>query len=275
MPARDVFICHASTDKAAYARPLAELLTRRNLSCWIDEAEIRLGEGIFDAINDGLRLARYVAVLVTEDFLSRDWVARELAAAFNLEVERQETVILPLLAVDAALWKRQYPLLADKRFIRLDEDLDAVADEIASLFERSAQRDWAFHHPQRYTGPVWTRIASDFGTTVPSVHLTLRWGPFIKSLDVDLSGGPVSLIHHKLKEDVVPLHVECEPPAVVTVGQGPAPDPRPRAIPSDEGWTRAAGMPVIDPLPMLIEPLPHDRTDLADLLGEPDEESDQ
>jgi len=54
MPIRDVFICHASADKETHARPLAAALLRRAISTWMDEAEIRPGGSILDAINEVL-----------------------------------------------------------------------------------------------------------------------------------------------------------------------------------------------------------------------------
>lgn len=96
--------------------------------------------------------------------------------------------------------------------------------------------------------------------------MKLRWGPYVKDLEVRVADGPESLLHNKLQPDSITLHVECHPPMIVTFGLGPSPDPRPRAIPSDEGWTRAAGMPVDAPQPLLIEPTPTDPDELADLL---------
>jgi len=40
----DVFICHASEDKDAVARPLAKALEARGLTVWLDEFQIKLGD---------------------------------------------------------------------------------------------------------------------------------------------------------------------------------------------------------------------------------------
>jgi len=34
---RDIFICHASEDKADVVRPLVNLLLQNGISCWFDE----------------------------------------------------------------------------------------------------------------------------------------------------------------------------------------------------------------------------------------------
>ena len=38
----DTFICHASEDKEAIARPLHEALAKLGVRSWLDESEIRL-----------------------------------------------------------------------------------------------------------------------------------------------------------------------------------------------------------------------------------------
>ena len=44
--AHDFFICHASEDKDAVARPLAEELQSRGFSVWYDEFELDVGDSL-------------------------------------------------------------------------------------------------------------------------------------------------------------------------------------------------------------------------------------
>lgn len=240
MPARDVFLCHASPDKTPYVRPLAEELGRRAVSCWVDEAMIDTGDSIIDALNDGLQLSRYVLVMVTPNLLARRWPRRELNAALWKEVRTGRTVIIPVLAVPDDAWADAFPLLADKLHLRWDEGPPAVADAVAARFDRRPAADWAYEHPRDWTGPVWIRC----NPVVDERHvLTLRWGPYLREVVHDPAGSERwSMIHHKIHRDRVTLHVHSEPPAVVTFGQGPSPDVAPNAFNIDEGWTRASGV---------------------------------
>lgn len=267
MPPRDVFICHASPDKAAYARPLAASLSRQGVSSWLDEAVLQAGDSITDAISDGLRLANYVVVVVTPKLLDRTWPRKELNAAFAREVRLRQVVIIPVLAADPDDWADAFPLLADKLYLSWSAGPDAVAAEIARRFNRVPAVDWVFEHPKHYVGTVWTRCTP----RVLAPHkVTFRWGPLLRVVEwtpADLI--PVSLVHHKVNSDQVPMHVGVDPAAIVTVGQGPAPDSTPNAINIDEGWVRSAGAPIKVAKPPGDLPLPRERSALADQLGEP------
>ena len=269
MPARDVFLCHASPDKASIARPLAASLAQRAISCWLDEAIIEPGDSITDAVNDGLRLSRYVVVVVTAELLSRPWPRKELNAAFSREIRAGQVVVIPVLAVDHNHWADTFPLLADKLYLSWSAGADAVADAIASRFQRTPAADWACVHPLDWVGPVWIRCTpqSDSEHT-----LTLRWGPLIRRVSHSPHGTlPWSLVHHKTEADQVTLHVNVEPDAIVTFGQGPPPDNAPAAFNIDEGWVRASGSSIEAIIPPSGIPLGTDRSHLARLLGRADD----
>lgn len=49
----DVFISHASEDKAAVARPLRDALTTHGVTVWLDETQMRIGYSLRRKIDDG------------------------------------------------------------------------------------------------------------------------------------------------------------------------------------------------------------------------------
>lgn len=64
----DVFICHASEDKDAVARPLAEALRERHIDVWYDEFSMKVGDSLREAIDRGLANCRYGIVVVSPAF---------------------------------------------------------------------------------------------------------------------------------------------------------------------------------------------------------------
>lgn len=126
---RDVFISHASEDKAEIARPLAEALKQRGLSVWFDEYELTLGDRLRRKIEEGLRVSRYGVTVLSDNFFRKKWPQEELDALFALETESKK--ILPvwhrLSATDIA---RYAPLLADRLAVSTEIGVDAVADAI-------------------------------------------------------------------------------------------------------------------------------------------------
>ena len=49
----DIFICHASEDKEAIARPLANALKQAGLDVWYDEFTLTLGDSLRRKIDHG------------------------------------------------------------------------------------------------------------------------------------------------------------------------------------------------------------------------------
>lgn len=135
MTMRDVFLCHASEDKAAVIRPLVLALDSAGITFWYDEAEVQWGDSITDRVNKGLRLSRYVLVVLSEAFVEKAWPQRELNAALNIEASTGEIRVLPLVVGDPEQRKtilETFPILNDKLFIRWESDPAPVVDALRS-----------------------------------------------------------------------------------------------------------------------------------------------
>lgn len=132
-PSKDVFLSHANADKEQYVRPFAEALARKGISCWLDEAEIRWGDKISAAIDEGLRNSRFVIVFLTPAFLGRNWPEAELYSALNRENSEGRTVVLPILAQDSVAVFERYPLLRDKSYQLWRDDIEAIVSEFRNL----------------------------------------------------------------------------------------------------------------------------------------------
>lgn len=133
---RDVFLCHASEDKAAVLEPLRAAFDRAGISYWYDCAELRWGDSLIAKVNEGLRISRFVLVVLSPHFHGKPWPERELNAALNLEASSGEVKVLPLLC--GTVEERdsrisRLPLLNDKfHFIWTGE----VAPIVEALKER-------------------------------------------------------------------------------------------------------------------------------------------
>lgn len=240
MVGRDVFICHAHLDKAAFMRPLSELLNRRGISCWLDEAQILPGDSLVEKINEGLRTSRIVLVIITDAFLDRNWPQKEMNSALSREIRTGEVLVVPVLCIDHDRYFDRYPLLEDKLYLDWRAGPRSLADHIAAFFPRTAAPEWHYRHPTEYVGLVWIRLVPSHDNLEVIHQLTLRWGPYIRTVELTpVQPHPISLMHHKTNNDSVILHVSVQPPSVVTFGQGPPPDES--FLNVDEGWTRSAG----------------------------------
>jgi hypothetical protein len=126
----DVFISHASEDKAEVARPLAKLLNEMGLRVWLDEQQLLLGDSLSRKINAGLAMSRFGVLVLSKTFLEKDYPQREMQALLARQTA-DERYILPILhKVDHSLLLRRVPLLSDLLSVSTDTGLNTVATAI-------------------------------------------------------------------------------------------------------------------------------------------------
>lgn len=92
----DVFISHASEDKATVAKPLAEALLARGYDVWLDKFVVKLGDSLPERIDDGLSSCRYAVVILSPHFVSKQWTKRELDGLVARETQEGAKRILPV-----------------------------------------------------------------------------------------------------------------------------------------------------------------------------------
>ena len=91
----DLFISHASEDKAMVVQPLANTLKNEGVKVWYDEFELKLGDSLSRSIDYGLIHSRFGLVVLSKSFFAKQWTEYELQSllARNTGGER---VILPV-----------------------------------------------------------------------------------------------------------------------------------------------------------------------------------
>jgi hypothetical protein len=92
----DVFLSHASEDKAAIARPLFRALTTAGIKVWFDEAELTMGDSLRRQIDGGLARCRFGVVVLSPKFFAKDWPQKELDGLVARENASGEKAILPI-----------------------------------------------------------------------------------------------------------------------------------------------------------------------------------
>ncbi len=132
----DIFISHASEDKRSAALPLAEALRQAGLRIWIDASEIQIGDSLRQRINEGLAKSRYGLVILSPNFLRKSWPKDELQALLAQE-EAGEKVVIPVrYNISQQEITQNYPLIADRISLTLEDGQDYVVDQIIRLVGR-------------------------------------------------------------------------------------------------------------------------------------------
>lgn len=129
----DVFISHASEDKEQLVRPLAKQLRERGLKVWLDETELKLGDSLRRSIDHGLSRSRYGLVILSPDFLRKEWPQKELDGLVARE-DGTEKVILPIWHnVTRSDIVAYSPMLADKMAAPTSNGLVYVVDQVIKV----------------------------------------------------------------------------------------------------------------------------------------------
>lgn len=130
----DVFISHASEDKEAVVRPLANALRDEGLSVWYDEFELKIGDSLRRKIDLGLANSRVGLVVLSQSFISKGWTNYELDGIVTRSVTGEQ-ILLPIWH---NITKREViefsPSLADKvARSTATNTIEEIASEIAEL----------------------------------------------------------------------------------------------------------------------------------------------
>ncbi|WP_374325412.1 toll/interleukin-1 receptor domain-containing protein [Azonexus sp.] len=116
----DVFISHASEDKAEVARPLSEFLRSLGVDVWYDEFTLDMGDSLSRSIDKGLAASRFGVVILSPSFFLKGWPQHELAGLVSKEVAYGKTILPVWHKVAADDIRQVSPTLADKVAVATD-----------------------------------------------------------------------------------------------------------------------------------------------------------
>lgn len=123
----DVFVSHASEDKARFVDSFVAALQARGLDVWYDANEIRLGDDFRKRMDDGLAKSRFGVVVLSPNFF-KYWPEAELSALFNQERVFDQTRILPIrLDIDHRTLTTRSPLLATRAAVGWEVGVSELA----------------------------------------------------------------------------------------------------------------------------------------------------
>lgn len=94
------------------ARRIAGDLRDLGHEVFFDEWSIPVGDSIVSSVNQGLKDAEYVVILLSKDSVQSVWMQREWQSKFYEEVKRNQIMLLPALLEDCDV----PALLADKKY---------------------------------------------------------------------------------------------------------------------------------------------------------------
>jgi hypothetical protein len=136
-PGLRLFISHASEDKNALARPLAEALIDAGYRIWYDDFSLVAGDSVKEQIDRGLASCNYAIVILSKAFFSKHWPKEELDGLAALESPRGAKVIIPVWhQITFRQITQHSPSLAGKKGIKSSKGLAALVKAITAAVNR-------------------------------------------------------------------------------------------------------------------------------------------
>ena len=128
----DIFIGHASEDKAEIAVPIFEECKKQGLNAFIDKEYMKWGDSLTAKINNALGKSKYFLAIMSEHSVGKPWPEKELNSAISLEIAGEQKV-LPLIVGDHKVILKKFPLLHDKFHVAWNNNPEEI---VAKLKDR-------------------------------------------------------------------------------------------------------------------------------------------
>jgi|GEM_PF-3064563 len=173
----DLFISHASEDKADVARPLADMLQAKGFKVWYDEFSLTLGDNLRRSIEQGLAQSQFGVVILSPSFFARKWTNLELDGLFALEKLGEKRFLPVWHNVNASDVERYSSLMAMRLGVPTSKGLDHVVRQIDQAVQRarngasqeSITEAMPFLHPNTMELLVAAKVSN--GTIMAVRHL--------------------------------------------------------------------------------------------------------
>ncbi|EJG0889558.1 TPA: toll/interleukin-1 receptor domain-containing protein [Vibrio parahaemolyticus] len=188
-----IFLSHNHTDKE-FVRKLARDLENHNVKCWLDEAEMKIGDSLIQKIREGIDNVEFFAVILSPSSINAPWVVNELDVAMNFQISGKPIKVLPIMLKDCEppglLVGKLYGNFMDESdyiesFKKLLNTMGVVfnkqaMDDTASIYNLGSAIDKAmsyrlpllsapFHRPYQYIGMQINRAEAAIGVKANDV----------------------------------------------------------------------------------------------------------
>lgn len=137
----DAFISHAVEDKLAIANDLCRGLEDAGLKIWYSGIELNTGDSIHKKILEGLHASRYGIVILSKNYLAKNWTMKELYILMSKE-RADHKVILPILydVTPDDLVAKDIGL-ADRFALRAEKGVDYLVEYLVAEIKKGKREE--------------------------------------------------------------------------------------------------------------------------------------
>lgn len=127
-----LFISYASEDEA-YATKLSSSLRYLGLSIWFAPLSLKVGDKLLDSINAGLLASEYGLLLLSPQYLVKQWTSYELDVLHRQHIEDQKRLFPLWLGVEKSQIAQWNPGMSGIIALKSTENLASIAGKIADV----------------------------------------------------------------------------------------------------------------------------------------------
>jgi uncharacterized protein YjbI with pentapeptide repeats len=126
----DIFISHATAQKADFVKPLTDRLQDDGLRVWYDANEINVSDSLTKRINFGLKSCPFGLLVLSKEYVVSEWTQYELERL----LDKRLIIVLHDISPDEI--KLRYPQLADKLMLPSVVGVESIAQQIVNAIRR-------------------------------------------------------------------------------------------------------------------------------------------
>lgn len=127
-----LFISYASEDEA-YASELAKDLRYLGINTWFAPLSLTIGDKLLDSINAGLMASEYGLLLLSPQYIAKNWTSYELDVLLRQHIEANKKLLPLWHGVEKAQIDQWNPGLSGIIALKSTEDHYSVAGKIADV----------------------------------------------------------------------------------------------------------------------------------------------
>jgi hypothetical protein len=97
-----------------FALQLQHDLQDNDLHCWMVPEDMKMGDKIQHNIEQSIRIRGKLLLILSRHVVASPWVEKEVENAFEIEIEKNKTILVPIM-IDAAVMESDQAWAVDLR----------------------------------------------------------------------------------------------------------------------------------------------------------------
>ncbi len=164
----DVFISYATEDND-FASDIAFGLKANGLNVWFAPVSLKVGDTLLDSIEEGLKASRCGILIISKNFLAKQWTDFEMGVLVRQHVESKKKILPIWLGVDKQDVEQRHIGLSGIVAITETESTNLVVSKLVAVLSEGAR--------SRGVIPIWEDPAHRFLEGLGEVKLQTSEGP--------------------------------------------------------------------------------------------------